>query len=266
YQIDPEDMVFASVTTNFRTPSEATLFNAYYGGYTYAQANTNLKPEYSVSEEIGYRYTGDEFTGSITFFDYQFSNRQIATIVGSNLINESVNAGGQTTYGFDGELGTKPWYGLTPYVSAEWLHSTIDNDLQVGTDYLPTAGKTAVRSPRVQAGLGLKYDNGDFFGNLNVKYVDSQYSTFMNDEKIPSYETVDMGIGYRLPDIGLRARPEIKLNMINLTGQNYLSGVANPTGTAKGAIGRNGTFISGVSPQYYLSGGFSMLFTASQAF
>lgn len=266
YQVDPEDMVFASVTTNFRTPSEATLFNAYYGGAIYAKANTDLKPEYSVSEEVGYRYTGAEITGSLTFFHYDFSNRQIATVVGGNMINESVNAGGQVTNGLDGELGTKPWYGITPYASAEWLHSTIESNLQVGNDYLPTAGKTAVRSPSVQLGLGLKYDNGDVFGNINVKYVDDQYSTFMNDQKIPGYVTADLGLGYRLPDIGLKARPELKLNMINLAGTSYLSGVSTPTGNAKPTIGRFGSLISGTSPTYYLSGGFSVLVTASQAF
>jgi outer membrane receptor protein involved in Fe transport len=268
YQIDPEDMVFASVTTNFRTPSEATLFNSYYGGAIYSPANTNLKPEYSVSEEVGYRYTGELFTGSVAYFHYDFSDRQIATVVGvnGNDINYSINAGGQTTDGVDVELGTKPIYGFSPYISAEYLHSTIDNDLPIDGDFLPTKGKSAVRSPPVQVALGIKYDNGDFFANLNVKYVDDQYSTFMNDEKIPSYETVDLGVGYRLPDIGLRARPEIKLNLINLTGDNYLSGVANPTANATTVKGRFGTMFTGNSPAYYLSGGFSMAFTATQAF
>jgi iron complex outermembrane receptor protein len=266
YQIDAENQVFASVTTNFRTPSEATFFNAYYGGQIYAAANTNLKPEYSISEEVGYRYTGPLVTASATFFNYNFTNRQIATIVGGNQISESVNAGGQTTRGVDVEMGTRPWHHISPYVSGEYLHSTIDNDLLVGSDYLPTAGKTAVRSPKFQEALGLNYDDGNFFGSFSVKHVGSQYATFMNDEKIPDYTTLDMGFGYRLPPIGLKARPEVKLNIINLTGEDYLSGVASPTANARTTVGRDGTVIAGSSPNYYLSGGFTVLFTAKQGF
>ena len=266
YQIDPHDQVFASATTNFRTPSEATFFNAYYDGTLYAAANTNLKPEYSISEEVGYRYSSPLLTASATFFNYNFTNRQIATLVGGNLVNESVNAGGQTSRGLDFEAGTPAWNHLSPYVSAEYLNATIDNDLQSGTDYLPTKGKTAVRSPKMQAALGLSYDDGTFFGNINLKYVDKQYATFMNDESIPGYVTMDMGLGYRLPSIGLKGRPEFRLNFINLNNGNYLSGVATPTGAANNTVGRYGTVIAGSSPTYYLSSGFTVLFTAKQAF
>ncbi|MHB8283871.1 MAG: TonB-dependent receptor, partial [Caulobacteraceae bacterium] len=232
YQINPQNQVFFSVSTNFRTPSEQTLFNSYYAGAIYAAANTNLKPEYSTSEDLGYRFTGSLFTGSATLFNYNFRNRQIATQVGGSLINESINAGDQWTYGLDLEAGTRRWHGFSPYISAEYLHAIDQNDLEVGDTYLPTAGKTAVQSPHVQTALGLSYDDGTFFANFHVKYVGSQYSTFMDDEKIPSYATADLGVGARLPPDGLKARPELKLNLINLTGANYLSSVANPTANA----------------------------------
>jgi outer membrane receptor protein involved in Fe transport len=266
YQIDQENQVFANVSTNFRTPSEATFFNEYYGGAIYAAANTDLKPEYSISEDVGYRYTGPMFTASASFFNFNFTNRQIATEVGGSLINESINAGGQTTRGMDVEAGTRPWNHISTYISGEYLSSTIDNNLQVGNTYLPTAGKTAIRSPKFQAGLGLTYDDGMFFGNLTVKYAGSQYSTFMDDEKIPSYTTANLAVGYRLPNIGLRARPEFKLNFVNLGGADYLSGVATPTANAKTTTALNGTQISGSPPDYYLAGGFAVLFTATQAF
>ena len=274
YQIDPQHQIFASATTNFRTPSEASFFDTYSGGQLSGAANTNLKPEYSISEEIGYRYTGGVITASAVFFNYNFTDRQVATIEqvsgsisSGNQINTSINAGGQTTRGIDVEMGARPWYHISPYLSAEYLRATIDNDFHlVGQDYLPTAGKTAVRSPKIQAALGLSYDDGTVFGTLGVKHVGAQYATFMDDEKIPEYTTMDMGVGYRLPPIGLKARPQLKLNIINLTGEDYLSGVANPTPNAKTTIGRAGTQIAGTQPSYYLSGGFTVIFTAQQAF
>ena len=266
YQIDPLNMVFVSASTDFRTPSEQTFFNQYYQGTLYYTANTNLKPEYSISETVGYRYSGPRLTASLSFFNYNFTNRQISTLGGgSGSVNQSVNAGGQTSRGVDFEAGTKPWYHISPYVSAEYLHATIDDNIAVGNDYLPTQGKTAVRSPSFQGAIGLSYDDGTFFGSFHVKYVGDQYSTFMNDEKIPSYVTTDLGVGYRLPNFGLRARPELKLNFINM-GSDYLASVANPTNNAQNTVGIRGTVIAGSAPTYYLSSGLAVLFTAKQDF
>jgi len=265
YQATPQDQFFSSATTNFRTPSEATFFNQYYGGAVYSAANTNQKPEYSIEEEIGYRYNGPFLTGSIDFFNYNFTDRQIATL-NAQLVNVSTNAGGQTSRGIDAELGTKAWNHLSTYTSFEYLNATIDNNIAAYGDYVPTRGKTAVRSPRVQAAIGLSYDDGDIFGNINVKFVDKQYSTFMDDQTIPAYVTMDVAAGYRFPSIGLKGRPEIKLNLININEGDYLSGVANPTTNANTVIGRFGNAIPGSSPTYYLSAGFTALVTLKQAF
>jgi len=265
YQADPADQFFLSATTNFRTPSEATFFDQYYGGGIYSAANTTLKPEYSISEEIGYRYTGPVVTASATFFNYNFTDRQIATL-NSQMVNVSTNAGGQTSRGIDAEAGTRAWNHISTYASFEYLNATIDNDIATGGDYAPTRGKTAVRSPRVQAGLGLSYDDGDIFGNIGLKFVDKQYSTFMDDESIPAYVTMDVALGYRFPSVGLKGRPEIKLNLINLNEGSYLSGVANPTVNANTVTGRFGTSLGGAEPTYYLSAGFTALVTLRQAF
>ncbi len=266
YQFNPTSMIFASASTDFRTPSEQTFFNQYYQGSLSYVANTNLKSEYAISETLGYRYQSPRILASVSLFNYNFTNRQISTLGGgSGSVNQTINAGGQTTRGIDIEAGLRPWHHISPYVSGEYLHSTIDNDLAVGGDVLPTAGRTAIRSPQFQAALGLNYDDGSFFGQFNVKYVDSQYSTFMNDESIPGYVTNDLAVGYRLPKFGLRGRPELKLNFINLGG-DYLSGVANPTANAKPVAGKFGTLIAGSAPTYYVSSGLAILFTAKQAF
>jgi hypothetical protein len=247
------------------------MFNGLFEQYVYSTANTDLKTEYSVAEEAGYRYTGAIGTASITFFNFNFWNRQITTIVGLARLNETINAGSQTTNGIDVEWGGKPWHHISPYVSGEYLHSIVNNDLPVGTDtgaasYLPTKGKTTIRSPEFQGALGLSYDDGNFFGNFNVKAVSSQYSTFMDDEKIPGYTTLNLGVGARLPSIGLRARPELKLNLSNLTNATYLGTVARPTTNAQSAVARNGDTVSGSAPGYYLDGGFAAMVTATQAF
>jgi outer membrane receptor protein involved in Fe transport len=253
YRFDPENQIFANISTNFRTPSEQTFFNAYYDGQIYSAANANLKPEYSTSEDLGYRHAGPFLTASVSVFNFYFTNRQEVTVDASD-IQKSINVGSQTTYGVDVEAGTRPWRHVSPYVSFEYLHSVEDNNFLFGTSYLQTAGKTSIRSPKVQAALGLTYDDGVFFGNVNVKYVDAQYSTFLDDEGIPAYTTANLGLGVRLPRYGLKAGPELKLNVINLTGQTYLASVASPTATAT------------LSPTYYLAGGRAVVFSLTQAF
>ena len=266
YRIDAAQMVFASVSTDFRSPSEQTFFNQYdQGGLSYS-ANLDLKPEYSISETLGYRYNGERLIGSISAFNYDFTNRQISTLGGpSGLENLSVNAGGQTSRGIDAEAGTQPWSHLSPYASVEYLHATIDNDIEDGTDFARTAGRTATSSPEFQAAIGLHYDDGTVFGQFDVKYVGKQYTTFVNDESIPASATPDLSIGYRLPKAGLPHRAELQLNFINI-GSPFLSGVAAPTIAARNTLGRYGTPIAGVAPTYFVSSGLAVLFTAKQAF
>ncbi len=283
YRLSPTQQLFASVTTNFRSPVEYTLYDT-YGGYI----GTNGQPvilttgarqadEYSISEELGYRYQGAALDAAVSLFNYNFTNRQVSTTAdeGGALIGTSINAGGQTSRGVDAELGLRPILHWRPYVSGEYLHATIDNDFATGatgatgaatTDYLPTAGKTAVRSPAFQGALGLDYDNGTYFGNLAVKYVGSQYSTFMNDEKIPGHAQADATLGFRLPDFGGVHRPEARLNFINLTDAKFLSGVATVTPNAATTTGRYGGTITGSAPTYYIGPGFAAVVTLVAGF
>ena len=270
FQIDHRNQVFASVSTNFRTPSATTLFDSFDpgSGALLNRAATGLRDEYSISEEVGYRRSGDWLVGSVTAFNYNFTNRQIATVIDLNgvLTGSTLNAGGQTSRGVDAELGLRPWYHLSPYVSGEYLRATIDNDLSVDGDLLPTRGHVAVRSPTWQGALGITYDDGTLFGSAAVKYVGPQYASFMDDEKIADHTQGDITLGVRLPTLGPAKHPEFRLNLINVTDTNVLSGIASPTTNARDVVGRYGTVISGSPATYYLGPGFAALFTVASAF
>ncbi|MCE2565160.1 TonB-dependent receptor [Komagataeibacter sp. FNDCF1] len=248
YAITPHHMVFFNTTTNFRTPDETALF----GGVTASGIATQLKNEYSVSEELGYRYNGNLLVGSLTLFNYDFTNREIQTQIGQ--IESTINGGGQTSRGVDVEIGMKPWHHWAPYVSGEYLHATIDSDIPDGSGLLATRGRTAVESPRLQASAGLSYDDGHFFGMASIHYTGRQYSTFMNDERMPDHTTGNLAIGYRMDDHAFLSHPEFRMNFNNITNQHYLSGVATPTLTAADG------------PQYYVGGGLAVLFTAATGF
>lgn len=268
YTLDDRQQLFANITTSFRVPNEFALYNSYYGGELVSQGATGLKNEHSVSEELGYRYIGPNLSFSVTAFHYRFRNRQVATIVNSGgaLVNSTVNAGGQTSYGLDGEIDYRPARGVSVYASAEYLHTRLNDDLPINGDFLPTRGKRAVSSPQFQFGLGTTYDDGRLFGSTALKYVGRQYSTFMNDESIKGYATLDLSVGVHLAGLIDAQRMDLRLNAINVTNPRVLSGVQAIASNARDTIGRNGTLIAGSAPSYYVGSGRAVVATLSRAF
>ena len=270
YQIDVRSQVFASVSTNFRAPVNTTLYNAYsyLDGSVSFKGASNTKDEFSIADEVGYRYSGDVLLASASYFHYNFTNRQIVSAVaGTNgAVTSSQSGGGQTSDGFNLEAGTRPWNHFRPYVALQYLHATIDNDLYEGGDLLPTKGKTAVESPSFVGQAAINWDNGMFFWNLNVRYVTKQYSTFMNDEALPAFYEMGADLGMRFHDFGPAKAPTIQLNLINLTDNHFLSGISSITPNAKNTAGVYGTTIGGDSPAYYIGEGFAAFATFKVGF
>ncbi|PZO75837.1 MAG: TonB-dependent receptor [Sphingomonas taxi] len=268
YRIDDRQQLFANITTNFRTPNEFTLYNSYYGGEVVVQGTDALKNEYSVSQEVGYRFIGEQFSASVTGFHYKFRNRQLATVLdqGGAQVNATLNAGGQTSYGVDAEIDYRPVAGVSLYLSGEYLRARIDDDLPVGADFLPTSGKHAVSSPTVQFGAGGIYDDGRFFGSVASKYIGRQYASFMNDERIKGYATLDLSVGMHLADWLDGKRTDLRVNAINVTDPHVLAGVQSVSTNAQDTIGRNGTVIAGSPPAYYIGSGAAVMATISRAF
>ena len=268
YRIDERQQLFANISTNFSAPIEFALYNSYDGGAISAQGTSALRNEYSVSQEIGYRYIGPNLSFSLAGFHYHFRNRQVSTLVdnGGALVNSTINAGSQTSYGLDGEIDWRPAKGVSLYVSGEYLHTRLDSDLAVGGDVLPTKGKRAVSSPRFQFGVGGTYDDGRLFGSAALKYVDRQYATFMNDESIPAYATLDLSVGLHLAGWIDGKRTDLRLNAINITNPRVLSGVQTSSFNAQDTVGRGGTVIAGSAPAYYIGSGRAFVVTLSRAF
>ncbi|WP_338029644.1 TonB-dependent receptor [Gluconacetobacter tumulisoli] len=273
YQITPRDQVYFNGTTAFREAAAITpsidLFNASTGKMTSQHSSGGIKPEYSIAEELGYRHYGRYFNVALAFFNYNFTNKQISTssLVNGTTITTSLSAGGQTTRGVSAEFSLPRWHHFAPYLSGQYLHATMDNNLPAGGTYLPTAGKTAVLSPEFSGSIGLSYDDGSIFGNFSFNYIGSEYSTFMNDEKIPSYETANLGLGYRFRDVAFLKRPQIQLNMTNLGNAHYLSGAWGLTTNARNVLGTDGrTVVSGAAPTYITGGNFTGMVTISSGF
>ncbi|MBB2165162.1 TonB-dependent receptor [Gluconacetobacter sp. 1b LMG 1731] len=274
---NPHHQIYISGTTSEKMPSNLSIVDFYNMAGVKTQSGGQSSPEYAIHEEIGYRYNDRLLVASLSFFNYNLTNRQqqLSYYLGTTPITTTTNAGGQTTRGVDAQIGLKPvWNHLRPYATVEYLHSTIDSDIRTAgmrdgrqvTDYLPTAGKIAVRSPKIQAGLGLDYDDGNFWVSGQIKYIGKQYATFMNDSSIPQYITNNIAIGYRLKSNGIIKSPEIQLNLQNLTGAKFRNGIYGISNALRTTQGVYGSTIAGSQPSYYLQPPFSAMVTVSAGF
>lgn len=270
YKLGRHHEFYVVGATNFRLAPNTSMFNVYSGSTgKLATAATSQNPEYSIEEELGYRYHSDLFLADVAFFNYNFTNRQLSLNAYQNgaLVSENVNAGGQTTRGVDIEVATRPiLYHLRPFASFEYLHASIDNNLHVGNDFLPTKGKTQIMTPSIQAALGLNYDDSHFFASINLKYIGKQYATFMNDEHIPGYFTNNVTLGYRMKKLGFLKAPQFQLNLSNIADAKFRTGVYSFTNSAQTTRGVYGTAIAGSAPTYYLMPGTSAMFSFSTGF
>ncbi|GHC94614.1 TonB-dependent receptor [Novosphingobium pokkalii] len=268
-QLTDRQQVFANVTTNFRAPDEYTLYDTYdgYGGVA-SVGTTALKNEYSLAQELGWRWQGRNLSASATAFHYAFRNRLVATMANVNgaLVNTTLNGGRQESWGVDGEVDWRPLAGMSLYASGEWLHARIKDNLPADGDFLPTAGKVAVSSPEWQFALGGTYDDTRLFGSLAMKYLGPQFATFMNDERIPGYATLDLSIGVHLAGWLDGKRTDLRVNAINVTDPHVLSGVQAVTPAARDTVGTGGTVITGSAPTYYIGSGRAFMVTLARQF
>lgn len=269
YQFGDGHQVYASAGKGYRVLAAGALYPRYNAssGALATRANPDQPSEESTAFEVGYRYHGSLLNLSTSLFNYQFKNRQIsASVCDPACLSQPINGGKQRATGIDFEMGLKPWNNLRPYFSAEYMDTEILSDLETGGNVLPTKGKNAVRSPKWQAAAAVDYDTGVEFANLAVKYVGSQYATFMNDQKIPSYTTVDATLGYRFHSAGFLKRPEVRLNLLNLFDKRYLSGVYSPTFNANATTSVGGATVGGTAPSYLVGNSFTAVLTFATGF
>ena len=264
--------IFGSLGTSFRSTPNFTLTESFSNGVMTPAAP--IPPEKSVTLEFGHRYQGEFFATALSVFGTQYQNHQLSSTVldptgGSGTFSLTINTGSVRVYGIDGEIGTRRmWGGWRGYVSGELLHSRIEDNLPVAVnvggvnvlDHLRTAGKELPRAPGYQAAVGIDYDDDHLFGNLSYKWIGSQFSTLVNDQRIPGFGRVDAAIGYRFSKIGFANQPEFKINFFNILNARNLVGVSGiqSNATAQTSLAGNTIAASG-NPTYYLGQGFAAM-------
>lgn len=264
YHFNDHHQLYVNAEGDFRQPSASALGNTTYTG-------TLPKNQYSIKEELGYRYNDKYVIVDLDLFNYNITNRLLSTYLGNNQTGV-VNAGNQTARGFDAMVSTQPIYGFSPYVSFEYLNARMDTNIAASDasgilTAFRTKGTQAPLSPHVMANFGLSYANKGFFANATVHYTGPQSVSIAGDQRIPGYVTNTLSLGYHFKPVWYAKSPTIRLNFTNLTGSIVRTGVVGVATNTTAARLMNGNFAKpGTGAQFYVEPRFSMTGTISTAF
>ncbi|GBQ20470.1 TonB-dependent receptor [Tanticharoenia sakaeratensis NBRC 103193] len=259
YRFDDRNQVYVNAEGDFRQPSPS--------GLTISNTGQLPKPQYSIKEELGYRYSGPLLIADLSFFNINITDRLLTTYT-STTQTGTINAGNETARGFDAMVATHPWHSISPFVGFEYLNATFDSNLPYVNSYLPTKGKQAIASPHVITSGGLSYDDGHFFGNATLKYVGPQSVTLVGDQRMPGFITDGISLGYHFKPLGFAKSPTILLNFRNLTGSVVRSGIYGVATNRYAVTLVNGQAgpAAGTGSQFYVEPRFNMTGTISTSF
>ena len=182
------------------------------------------QPETADTIDTGWRYYANRVSASVDLY-------------GSNLKNKQVSgydsASGQTVYlsvpmlhqrGVDAEASFKLTDALTVYGSYAYTVSKFAANLDtIGDGIYPVDGKTFLDTPKNTAYLRLNYDHGPAWASLDLAYRSSIWGDWMNTQSVGGYTTLNFNTGWRFDDLGFIKKPEIKLNLFNLTDKHALT-------------------------------------------
>lgn len=267
YQINENNQIYVNAEGDYRQPSATDL------GWTYA-GTPIPKNQYSIKEELGYRYHNKYVMVDMSLFNYNVKNRLVDQYVGMNSFSP-MSIGSQTMRGFDFMVAGTSYHGFSPYASVEYLHATQDSNVYDPNDntMIHSKGTQAIMAPRVMANFGLTYTYKGFFANGSVHYTGPQSVAIANDQRIPGYVTNTLSLGYHFKPFGFLQSPTFKLNFTNLTGSIVRTGamgavyrgsdlnshpVWSGSGSNTGGLGYGNSFM--VEPRFTMVGSVSTSF------
>lgn len=262
--------LYGNVIKNVRMPltpsTYITAYNVGTGNPSIA-AQPGAAPETSVSTQLGARYNG-LFNLDINVFKTDLKNHQVQSVQPLNGTNVTtiLSAGDVALKGFSAEFASRRYAGFSAYANVQYLDTEAKSNIPSRGDFLPTRGKEKPLSPKWIYNLGLNYDQGPIFGTVTYKHISSQFSTFMNDQVLPGYGTLDAAIGFRLPDVGGLKDSRIAMNFNNMVTGKHLSSVLGVQGNAVQVTGVNGAVLAGSTPTYTLAAPFTWTISLSTGF
>ncbi|NVN11254.1 TonB-dependent receptor [Nguyenibacter vanlangensis] len=218
YTFNEHHQVYVNAEGDYRQPSAVDM------GWLPSGPNF-LKNQYSIKEELGYRYHDKYIIADLALFNYNVTNRIVDQYVGMNSFSP-MSIGNQTMRGFDVMVSGRSIHGFSPYASFEYLHATQDSNVMdpYTNTLIHSKGTQAVMAPHVMANFGLTYTHKGFFANGSLHYTGPQSVSIAGDQRMPGYVTDTLSLGYHFPAFLFAKSPTFRLNFTNLTGSIVRTG------------------------------------------
>ena len=250
----------AEIFGGFTEVTRAFVATATSGPFATTQAGFNglgdLKPETSDTFDLGGRYHGGIFTGSLAAYYVDFHNRLLAFSNGAGIVGNPAilrNVGGVRSTGIEATAQVRlprgfGLFGSYAYNVSKYRDNIYNAD---GTLFGGVAikDKTVVDAPRHIASGEVTYDGSLFFGRVGVNYMSRRYFTYSNDQSVPGRALVDATLGVRVTLPGER-KLELQVNGTNLFDRQYI-GTSGSNGF--GNSGDSQTLLIGAPRQLFVT-------------
>lgn len=179
--------------------------------------NPNLKPETSISYEVGVNHRAGNWSARAALFHTDYEDKISSIRVGAKWQFQNIGK-----VGIDGlELAIEGTAGnWRPYANYAYTDSTIKEN---PSDPL-TVGKQVQRVSPHKLNLGAVYAPSDrFYIRVSGRYVDDYYFNDRNTANAlnPGHFVADAKIGWRMPAGGMVRNAEISLAVNNLFDKRY---------------------------------------------
>nr|WP_246385185.1 TonB-dependent receptor [Gluconacetobacter asukensis] len=265
YTFNEHHQIYVNAEGDYRQPSAVDM------GWLPSGPNF-LKNQYSIKEELGYRYHDKYIIADLSLFNYNVTNRIVNQYVGMNSFSP-MSIGSQTMRGFDAMISGRSIHGFSPYASFEYLHATQDSNVMdpYTNTLIHSKGTQAVMAPHIMANFGLTYTYKGFFANGSVHYTGPQSVSIAGDQRMPGYVTDTLSLGYHFPAFLFAKSPTFRLNFTNLTGSIVRTGAMGVvyrgsdlnshyvySGSAAPTLGYGNSFM--VEPRFTMTGTVSTAF------
>lgn len=240
WMLNGTEQLFANFAENmnqYPLSPQSGIYNLSAAGFDAFKANT--KPERATSVDLGVRTRRERVEASLSGYVIDYRNRLVGTAncqLTATCASVISNVGTVSTFGAEGLLNLKLSNVLSLANSASFNNSKIDDDYKTGTTTVRSGGKYVVDAPQVMASSTIRFARGGWNATAGARHVGKRYVTIENDLSVPSYTTVDAGVGYRFERIGAARNVNIQLNTVNAFDASYIGSVGTGGFAVKGDI------------------------------
>lgn len=256
YAMDDMNEVFGSASQNMRAyqPGIGGPFSQTPAAFTAGFAN--LKPETSTSFEVGYRYKGDTFQGSIAAYLTDFKDRLLNVAVTAGIVSVPgtlANVGKVQSKGIEAAMS---W---TPVQNWTWFNSLTLNNSQYKSDYLNgavlvnTAGKQVVDTPKTMFNTVVGYEHNGLFGNIGGKYTGERFYTYLNDNKVSAFWDMNASVGYNQKNVAGLQEVSAQLTVSNLLNKKHFNTIGTNGFSVSDPQGAFATLQEGAPRQVFMT-------------